>query len=65
MTIKKDWYKSKTIVVLLPMVLYHVAKLSWIEVPETEVFAALESWTSFAIAAIAIYGRFGAKTQIK
>jgi len=58
-------YKSKTLLALLPILLFYITKISWVELPESEVMTLLESWTTFALTAYAIYGRFTADKKIK
>ena len=65
MKIQKNWYKSKTVLALLPVALYYIAKFTGVEIPESEVMHLLEAGTTVALVAGWIYGRFKAKSQIK
>ncbi len=65
MKLTKEWYKSRTIIVLLPMVLYYVAKFTGLDIPETEMTTILESGTTMALTIIAIRGRFKARKELR
>ncbi len=61
----KLWYKSKTILALLPIVLYYITKFTGVEISESELMPLFEAGTTVVLWAIAIYGRFVAKKEVK
>ncbi len=65
MTKNKGRFRSKTVLALLPVALYYVAKFTGVEIPESDVIQLLETGTTFVLVAMWIYGRFKANTKIK
>jgi hypothetical protein len=42
----KLWYKSKTLLALLPIVLYYITKLTGVEISESELMPLFEAGTT-------------------
>jgi len=61
----KNWYKSKTILALLPIVLYYITKFTGVEITESDLLPLFEAGTTIALWVIAIYGRFKANRKVK
>lgn len=61
----KRWYKSKTVLALLPIILYYLSKISGVEITESEITPLFEAGTTVVLWVLAIYWRFKAKWPLK
>lgn len=65
MKLKKDWYKSKTMLAWIALTVLLVNRHFWIVVSEAEILSILGMITELLLAIGILFGRFTATKELK